>query len=158
MTTALMLRLEMSALLDHYVALLDNDQLEEWTELFTEECLYEIISKENVDFDLPAPIIHCINRKMLRDRVTSLRHANIFEEHAYRHMVSGLTLAPVDEDTVDLSANYAVVKTGQDGVSTIYQAGRYRDRVVRTPEGWRFQRKQVVYDTLRVPTLLATPI
>jgi anthranilate 1,2-dioxygenase small subunit len=30
--------------------------------------------------------------------------------------------------------------------------------VVRTADGWRFQSKRVVYDTLRVQTLLAYPI
>jgi anthranilate 1,2-dioxygenase small subunit len=30
--------------------------------------------------------------------------------------------------------------------------------VVRTPAGLRYQAKRVVYDTLRVQTLLATPI
>jgi anthranilate 1,2-dioxygenase small subunit len=154
----LMLRLEMSALLDLYVSLLDNDDLEGWAALFTEDCLYEIVPKENADFGLPAPVIHCANAKMLRDRVTSLRKANIYEEHTYRHMLSGLTVEPIDSETVVLSSSYVVVKTGQDGTSAVYQAGCYRDRVVATPGGWRFKEKRVIYDTLRVQTLLATPI
>jgi anthranilate 1,2-dioxygenase small subunit len=29
---------------------------------------------------------------------------------------------------------------------------------VRTPDGWRYASKRVIYDTSRVQTLLATPI
>ena len=75
---------------DRYVAALDNDRLEEWPGLFTEDCLYEIIPKENEDAGLPAPVIHCDNIRMLRDRVVSLRNANIYEKPHYRHCLSGL--------------------------------------------------------------------
>jgi anthranilate 1,2-dioxygenase small subunit len=50
------------------------------------------------------------------------------------------------------------VNTSQDGSSSIYQAGRYLDRVVRTPQGLRFRSKRCIYDTLRVQTVLAFPI
>jgi anthranilate 1,2-dioxygenase small subunit len=50
------------------------------------------------------------------------------------------------------------VQTLSDGESHVFQAGRYFDRVVRTPNGWRYQRKRAVYDTSRVQTLLVTPV
>lgn len=73
-------------------------------------------------------------------------------------MTSGLELAPVDAETVDMQSNYVVVQTLTDGESQIYQAGRYFDRVVRSAEGWLYQRKRAVYDTSRVQTLLVTPV
>jgi len=51
-----------------------------------------------------------------------------------------------------------VVNTSQAGESAVYQAGRYADQVVRTADGLRFKSKRVIYDTLRVQTLLAYPI
>jgi anthranilate 1,2-dioxygenase small subunit len=143
---------------ERYCAALDNDRLEEWASLFTEECLYEIVPKENTDMGLPIGLIYCNNRRMLRDRVLSLRHANIFEEHACRHMTSGLTIRPIDADTVEAEASYVVIQTRTNGESFVFQAGRYLDLVVRTPFGWRYQQRRVVYDTSRVMTLLATPI
>lgn len=148
---------ELHELQEAYVAALDGDRLEDWPGLFTEDCEYAIVPKENDDLGLPAGILWCNNRRMLRDRVVALRHANIFEAHTYRHMTSGLIVTPVDDDTVDMTASYVVVQT-RDGMSEIYQAGRYVDRVVRTPEGWRYAKKRVIYDTSRVQTLLATPI
>ena len=86
----LMLRLELMMLQDRYVSALDNDRLEDWPKLFVEDCFYEIIPKENEDSGLPAPVIHCDSAAMLRDRVISLRKANIYEKPTYRHFVSGL--------------------------------------------------------------------
>ena len=157
-TQRLLQRLELMELLDAYVAVLDNDRLEEWPGMFVEDCLYEIIPRENEDQGLPTPVMYCDNARMLRDRVLSLRHANIFEKPAYRHFVSGLAWTQVDPGTIDLTANYMVLNTSLDGVTSVYQAGRYIDRVVRTAEGLRFKSKRVIYDTLRVQTLLAIPI
>ena len=154
----LLLRLELQAFLDRYIHVIDSDQLEEWPRLFVEDCLYEIIPKENEEAGLPAPVMYCDNNRMLRDRVLSLRHANIFEKPSYRHLVSALQVTKVEEDVYDMSANYVVVNTSLAGESSIYQAGRYADRVVRTAEGLRFKSKRVIYDTLRVQTLLAYPI
>jgi anthranilate 1,2-dioxygenase small subunit len=158
MNDKIQLWMELCELQHRYVSALDNDQLEAWTEFFTEDCRYEIIPKENADLDLPAPVIYCRNRKMLRDRVISLRNANIFEGHTYRHMTSGLVITGVDGDAVSTTSSYVVVITGQSGESGVYQAGCYQDEAVRVDGEWRYRRKRVVYDTLRVQTLLATPI
>jgi anthranilate 1,2-dioxygenase small subunit len=158
MTEALMLRLEMQALLDDYVSAIDEDRLELWPTFFTEDCLYEIIPKENEDLGLPAPVMRCDNRRMLRDRVVSLRNANIFSPSVYRHFLSGLRVEATDPHTVDLRCNYLVINSNQIGQSLVYQAGRYFDRVVRTSDGWRFAKKRAVFDTSRVQTLLAIPI
>ena len=139
-------------------SVIDADRLEEWPNFFTEDCVYEIIPKENADLGLPMGIMHCFGRAMLRDRITSLRKANVFEPHTYRHMTSGLELTSVDADSVDMQSNYVVVQTLTDGESRIYQAGRYFDRVVHCAEGWLYQRKRAVYDTSRVQTLLVTPV
>jgi anthranilate 1,2-dioxygenase small subunit len=154
----LTLRFELLALQDHYVSVLDNDRLEEWPGMFADDCLYEIMPKENEDLGLPAPVIYCDSNAMLRDRVISLRNANIFEKPTYRHFVSGLEYKVVDERTVDMTSSYLVVNTSPAGDTSIYQAGRYFDRVVKTDNGWRFKIKRVIYDTSRVQTALSIPI
>ena len=98
------------------------------------------------------------NAGMLRDRVLSLRNANIFEDHVYRHATSGLVITAVEEGVVHTQSSYIVVITGQAGDSSVYQAGTYLDEVVQHEGEWRYRSKRVVYDTLRVATLLATPI
>lgn len=149
---------QLHVLQDQYINTLDNDRLEAWPTLFTEDCLYEIVPKENADMGLPIGIIYCNNQKMLRDRVVSLRNANIFEEHSYRHMTSGLCVVAQKDGVIETESNYVVIQTRTNGESNVYQAGRYYDKVVRTDAGLRYQSKRVIYDTSRVQTLLATPI
>lgn len=150
--------LELHMLQNQYIYNLDNNRLEAWPTLFTEDCVYEIVPKENADLGLPVGLIHCTNQRMLRDRVVSLRNANIYDEHTYRHMTSGLTVTGEHDGTIETESSYVVVQTRSNGESHVYQAGKYYDRVVRTPDGLRYAAKRVVYDTSRVQTLLATPI
>jgi anthranilate 1,2-dioxygenase small subunit len=153
----LMLRLELSALQDRYVASIDNDRLEDWAELFVDDCLYEIIPRENEEHGLPAPLLRFDNKRMLHDRVLSLRHANIYAKPLYRHCLSGMQWHAQDE-LYHIDTSYIVVNTSEEGMSSIYQAGRYADIVVRTDQGLRYKSKRCIYDTLRVQTLLAFPI
>ncbi len=80
LSAELLLRLEMQELQDRYIATIDNDRLEEWPGLFVEDCLYEIMPRENEDAGSASPLMRCDNAAMLRDRVLSLRHANIYEQ------------------------------------------------------------------------------
>ncbi|HLZ82115.1 MAG TPA: anthranilate 1,2-dioxygenase small subunit AndAd [Caulobacteraceae bacterium] len=153
----LVLRQELLALQDEYIATLDTDALELWPEMFVDDCLYEIIPKENEDLGLPAPVIHCDSKAMLRDRVVSLRNANIFQPVVYRHFVSGLAFTAAD-GVVDMRSSYLVINTSQLGQSVVYQTGRYHDVVVRDGGRWRFRSKRVIYDTSRIQTALAIPI
>jgi anthranilate 1,2-dioxygenase small subunit len=153
-----MLWYQVQRLQERYVSVLDTDRLEEWPELFTEDCVYEIVPGENADHVLPDGTVRCCGRPMLRDRVASLRKAKVFEPHRYRHMTSGLEITPVDADTIEMQSNYVVVQILMDRDSRVYQAGRYLDRVVRTLDGWRYQRKRAIYDASRIQTLLVAPI
>jgi anthranilate 1,2-dioxygenase small subunit len=152
------LRQELLALQDAYISTLDTDALELWPDMFVEDCLYEIIPKENFDLGLPAPVIYCDSKKMLRDRVVSLRNANIFQPVIYRHFISGLSIVTASPDQVEMRSSYLVINTSQLGQSTVYQTGRYHDVVVREADGWRFKTKRVIYDTSRIQTALAIPI
>ena len=158
MNAELMTRLEVQALLDAYISTIDEDRLEDWPAMFTEDCLYEIIPKENVDMGLPVGIIRCDNQRMLRDRVVSLRNANIYSPATYRHFVSGLAITKMESDAVEFSCNYLVINSNQMGQSFVYQTGRYQDRAVRSEHGWLFAQKRAVFDTSRVQTLLAIPV
>jgi anthranilate 1,2-dioxygenase small subunit len=154
----MMIWYQVHRLQERYVRVLDTDRLEEWPELFTEDGVYEI-GPEGNDDDVPlGSIMHCCGRRMLRDHVASLRRADVFEPHRYRHMTSGLDITQLDADTIEMQSNYMVVQTARDGEFRVYQAGRYFDRAVRTVDGWRYQRKRAIYDASGVYTFLAVPI
>jgi len=154
----LLLWFELYSLQERYISVLDNDELEAWPDLFVPDGHYEVVPKENADDDLPMGLIYCNNQGMMRDRIVSTRKANLYEPQIYRHMVSGLVITPIDQASATMRSSYVVIRTNQEGDSIIYQAGRYEDQVVNTSEGWRYRSKRAIYDTLRVPTLMAIPV
>lgn len=156
-TDTAQLRLRVEDLICRYERAIDDDDLERWPDFFTEDCEYGIWPRENDIAELPMPLMLCRGRGMLHDRVVAHREANIFAPHVYRHFHSGLT---VDQDETGIHAvsNYLVVRTLQDGESSIYQTGRILDTIVDGAGGLLFARRRVVYDTHRVQTLLVTPI
>jgi anthranilate 1,2-dioxygenase small subunit len=151
-------RLELEDLYSAYAACLDSDALEGWPEFFTEDCAYRITTAENYEAGLPLGLIYATSRNMLKDRVSALREANIYEPQRYRHLVSGVQIEKAEADALDAVANFLVVRTMQDGAMTLFAAGRYLDRVVRGDAGWRFARKTVILDSRRIDTLLAIPL
>jgi 3-phenylpropionate/cinnamic acid dioxygenase small subunit len=151
-------RLELEALYTDYAACLDSDGLEHWPEFFIEECVYRVTSAENYDAGLPLGLIYATSRNMLKDRVSALRQANIYEPQRYRHLISGIRIERDDIDALEVTANFLVVRTMQDGAMILFAAGRYVDGVVHGATGWHFARKIVVLDSRRIDTLLAIPL
>jgi anthranilate 1,2-dioxygenase small subunit len=151
-------RLELEQLYTDYVHCLDADDLERWPDFFTEDCFYRVTSAENFEAGLPLGLIHATSRNMLKDRVTALREANIYEPQRYRHLVSSIQIVEDRGETLDLATNFLVVRTMQDGDMAIFAAGRYVDQVVRVGDNWKFTRKEVVFDSRQIDTLLAIPI
>ncbi len=141
-----------------YVLSIDQDRLEDWPELFVDNCVYKLQSKENADRGLPIAAIYCDSKGMLIDRVVSLRHANIYEKHSYRHIVSSIVTEEVSDEVVSVVSNYVVYRTRTNGVTEIYNAGNYRDKIVPYGGELRFQEKIATFDTNIIDALLATPI
>ena len=139
-----------------YAHALDDDRLEDWPNFFTENGRYRIATAENEERGLPLPVLYAEGRAMLRDRVASLRHANIYEPQRYRHMVSGVLVEEESERIVKSTANFLVVRIMQDGASMIFASGRYLDRIA-LPH-MLYEERVVVCDSRRFDTLLAIPL
>jgi anthranilate 1,2-dioxygenase small subunit len=151
-------RIELHDLYTGYAACLDSDALEGWPGFFTEDCVYRITSAENYEAGLPLGLIYATSQNMLKDRVSALRDANIYEPQRYRHLISGIAMERNAEGPLEVSANFLVIRTMQDGGMTVFAAGRYVDQVIRRDDGWKFARKTVVLDSRRIDTLLAIPL
>jgi anthranilate 1,2-dioxygenase small subunit len=155
---AVVRRSELDHLYADYVHCLDADELERWPDFFTENCFYRITSAENYEAGLPLGLIYATSRNMLKDRVSALREANIYEPQRYRHLVSSIKIVGETAGVLDLVANFLVVRTMQDGEMTIFGAGYYADQVSHDGDSWKFARKIVVLDSRQIDTLLAIPI
>jgi 3-phenylpropionate/cinnamic acid dioxygenase small subunit len=158
---AIVRRWELDQLFTDYVRCLDADELDRWPDFFTEDCSYRITSAENYEAGLALGLIYATSRNMLKDRVSALRQANIYEPQRYRHLVSSINIIGNSADMtgpLDVEANFLVVRTMQDGEMTIFGAGRYVDQIKRDAGSWRFASKTVVLDSRQIDTLLAIPI
>ncbi len=151
-------RLELERLYADYVHCLDGDRLEHWPDFFTEDCFYRVTSVENYEAGRPLGLIYATSRNMVKDRVSALREANIYEPQRYRHLISALRIIGETSEALDLEANFLVIRTMQEGDMAIFAAGRYVDRVVRVGGQWKFARKEVVLDSRQIDTLLAIPL
>ena len=140
-----------------YAHALDDDRLEDWPNFFTEGGVYRIATAENEARGLPLPVLYCDSRAMLRDRVQSLRHANIYEPQSYRHITSSVLLKKLDEKTIESIANFLVIRIMQGGETSVFASGRYLDRIVLAPAPL-YEERVVVCDSRRFDTLLAIPL
>ncbi len=141
-----------------YVHCIDDDELEAWPDFFTERCLYKIISRENHDRGLPLGVMECDSRGMLKDRIESMRRANVYEPHRYRHQVSGLQIERRADGRLDCRSNYLVVRTMADGTMSIFSTGRYLDRIILDGDQPKLEERLVVFESRRIETLLVIPL
>lgn len=146
------------ALIYDYAHCIDDDRLEEWPDFFTEDCIYQVISREDHAAGLPVGVMTCTSRGMLVDRILSLRKANIYEPHVYRHLISAISLRGEQDGIWTVQTSYAVIRTMQEGDVSIFSTGKYLDRVELADDRAIFHERRVIFDSRRVDTLMVIPI
>jgi anthranilate 1,2-dioxygenase small subunit len=149
---------EVTALMAEYAHVIDGGRYEEWPALFTDPCLYRITTRENEDRGLPLSIILCDSQGMLLDRVVSVRTANVFIPHSYRHMVSCIQLMESATDEWRMRSNYLVIRTMPDGSLCVFSTGEYRDHVVMEAGEPKFRERVVICDHSMINNLIALPL
>ena len=145
-------------LMAEYGMALDEDRLEDWVELFDEQCDYRVVTRENVEQGLPNVLMWCDNKNMLRDRVESYRHVNLYNLHYDRHVLGPLHFTGNDGPLLRFDVSYSLFQTELEGASRLFSAGKYRVEALVDGAAARLKSVTVVADTGLVPSLLATPI
>jgi len=146
-----------------YVDAIDADRLEAWPDFFLDDGRYRITTAENVAQGLPLSMIYTTSRSMMRDRVTALREANVYEGQRYRHVVGSPLILGVEAGGVRARTNFMVARVMRTGETMLFATGCYEDRVVFDGAGAgagdaRFAEKTVVLDSRQIDTLLAIPL
>lgn len=142
-------------LLAEYGALIDRAQFDKWLDLFTQECRYQVMPRENHDRGLPAALIFCDSRAVLEDRIRALREANKYNIHTDRHIIG---LPRILEDGLRVEAPFAVYQTDQEGETRLFATGLYCDHLEPAGGRLKIRDKLILLDTFAVPSLLATPL
>jgi len=141
-----------------YVRCIDQDRLEAWPDFFTEDCFYKITSAENHRLGMEAGLVWADNRRMLQDRASALRNANIYERQAYRHMLGQPWVAEETESGAVAETAFMVLRITRDGPTDLFASGVYLDRYRFEAGATLLAERVVVLDSSRIDTLLALPL
>jgi 3-phenylpropionate/cinnamic acid dioxygenase small subunit len=154
------LQFEVQNLNARYAEAIDGNKLEDWPDFFTTDGRYRVTTADNFEKGLPLALIHATSRAMLRDRVRSLREANVYEAQRYRHLIGPAVIRMEGEGEVRAQTSFMVARIMHTGESTLFATGSYRDHVVLAAAGSqaRFAEKLVILDSRLVDTLLAIPL
>ena len=87
---ALLLHREIEEFNTAYAAALDEQRLDDWAEMFTDDTFYVVISRENADRGMPVGLIYCENKGMIFDRAFALDKTAMFAPRYLRHIVGNL--------------------------------------------------------------------
>jgi 3-phenylpropionate/cinnamic acid dioxygenase small subunit len=146
---------QLSILNAAYAACIDEDQLEAWPDFFTDDCLYMVTTMENYLQGLPAGLIYADSKGMLRDRVSALREANVYERQRYRHIVG----TPRITGAQTVETPFLVTRIMRGGILDLFATGKYVDTVVAKGDTeLALSKRVVVCDSISIDTLLAIPL
>ena len=141
-----------------YARALDDDRLEAWPDFFADDCLYKITSADNHRKGMEVGLIYADSKGMVRDRVSALREANIYERQTYRHVVGMPAMLGEANGVIRAETPFLVVRIMRDGTMDLFATGRYLDLLVEEDGALHFRERLVVCDSSRIDTLLAIPL
>ena len=138
---------------------IDEDRVEHIAELLFDDGRYTVKSRFNHDRGLPLAVIDAQSAAQLRDRILSMRKANVYQPQHYRHMLSGVHIASGDDNTFEVTHNLLIVRTMDlSGDMKIFATGQCHDLIVLTPEGAKFKERLFLFDSRVVETLMVIPL
>lgn len=149
---------ELSQLYADYAAAVDRGDWDQWIALFAEECEYKVQPRENYERGFPLATLALLSRGMLRDRAYGIKETLFHDPYYQRHVVGMPRLLKEEGGVLFAEANYAVFRTKLSEETTVFNVGRYIDKVLRTADGLRFASRICVYDTEMIPNSLIYPI
>jgi salicylate 5-hydroxylase small subunit len=141
-----------------YAAAVDANDWQQWIDLFVEDCDYRVQPRENHERGLPLATLALISRGMLRDRAYGIKETLFHDPYYQRHVTGMPLIEQVQDGVIVAQANYAVFRTKLSQETTVFNVGRYLDRIRITPEGLRFEQRHCIYDSEMIPNSLIYPI
>jgi salicylate 5-hydroxylase small subunit len=150
--------LALAQLYADYAAAVDAQDWDRWVGFFTEDCEYKVQPRENHERGFPLATLALLSRGMLKDRVYGIKETLFHDPYYQRHVVGLPRVLRRDGDVIEAEANYAVFRTKLSQESTVFNVGRYLDRVRVTTDGLKFESRLCIYDTEMIPNSMIYPI
>ena len=153
------MQLDIHAFQAAYARCLDDEKLEAWPDFFLADAVYRVTTADNFKRGLQAGLIWANSRAMLADRISALREANIYERHAYRHILGLPLVAALADGAARAETPFLVARIMRDGTTDLFATGRYLDVFAHDEAGaLKLRERVVVCDSSRIDTLLAIPL
>ncbi len=154
------------AFLYEYAASLDEERFDDWIKLFdADDCTYEVLSRENRDLGLPAPIMGCYSWGMVCDRVAMLvkgvltyRHNHLLRQVSNVRVRRASATAGSAVMPLTVNAGLVVHQSDEEGVSSLYMVARYEIDLIEAEDSFLIRRMAVVVDSFGIDTMLAVPL
>ena len=150
--------LALTQLYADYASAVDSGNWDLWPEFFTDHCVYRLQPRENHERGFPLATLAFTSKGMLKDRVYGIKETLFHDPYYQRHVVGSPVIRNVADGRIHCEANYAVFRTKLSDASSVFNVGRYIDRVVRTPDGMKFESRECIYDTEMIPNSIIYPI
>ena len=138
---------------------IDENRVEDIAKLLDTQGRYTVKSRFNHDRDLPLAVIDCHSAAQLRDRILSMRLANVYEPQHYRHIISGIQVTGREGNIIHTRSNFMVVRTMDlDGEVKVIFTGQSQDIIELHESEATFKERLLVFDSRVIETLLVIPI
>jgi anthranilate 1,2-dioxygenase small subunit len=146
-------------LVHEWARAIDENRVEAICELMLPQGRYTVQSRFNADRGLPHALMDAHSAAQLRDRIKSMRLANIYEPQHYRHIVSGVQIVGGDERALQVRSSFLVVRTlDLDGDMKLFATGQCEDLVDVSGPAPLFRARHFKLDSRVVETLMVIPL
>ncbi|MCK9512172.1 MAG: nuclear transport factor 2 family protein [Pigmentiphaga sp.] len=146
-------------LIAEWARAIDENRVEDIAALLVPEGRYTVRSRFNADRGLPHALIDTVSAAQLRDRIQSMRIANVYEPHHYRHLISGVQIVGEADGALRVRSNFLITRTQEaSGDTCIFATGQCRDLIEMSANTAAFRSRELLLDSRAIETLLVIPL
>lgn len=139
-------RVEVAEYIYSLARMLDEFQLQEFIDQFTEDGRYVLIPRENHTRQWPVAIIDD-NRDRLVYRKNLIERHWHYEPFRSNRLVSNCTVTRGEGDTLRAVSNFAVFYTTAEGTTRLHMTGVFNDDLLVVGGALRMKKRYAILDT-----------
>lgn len=141
-----------------YAEVLDNCDLMSWPNFFTDDAMYKITSRDNIDQGLLGGIVFDTGIGMIKDRAYILANTQYFAPRRVRHLCGNTKVIGVENDIITAQSNFIYVETLVEEHSKLHLVGQYQDKFCYENNKLKLKERIVVYDNYILNSVLIYPV
>ena len=98
--------LALTQLYARYASVVDAADWDAWCDLFTDDCEYRLVPRENHERGLPLATLAFESKGMLKDRAYAIRETLFHDPYYQRHIVGAPRVLRVEDSNFHCEANF----------------------------------------------------